>query len=176
MGDANSWMAFKGITKEEALSRVGLRDTGEADQMCESDTCGARLGDGWYLIFANDEMFVLEHDENELSSGCRLVTFQVMEIVMTCMASCYENVEPVWEISYLGNGKLDDLSVEGSPPDGFAAIRDRYVREQEESAPGSLVDHIFEIPVETAKLVCGYRYDVTMFRWGRPSFTRLEPL
>ena len=46
------------------------------------------------------------------------------------------------------------LDVQGEPPPEFTAIRDALLSK---SKPG--VDYIFDIPVETAKSVTGYRHD-----------------
>src|SRR5690606_22541595 len=108
-----------------------------------------------------------------LSAGCRLVKFQAVEVVMTCRAECYVDGEMVWSLMHLGQASAEDLDVEGSPPEGFAGIRDRLVQQQEEESD---VDCIYDIPVETAALaVCGFRHDEGQFAWGVPAFTVLEP-
>jgi hypothetical protein len=37
------------------------------------------------------------------------------------------------------------------------------------------VDYIFDIPVELANALCGYRHDQRL-DWGNPKFTRLESI
>jgi hypothetical protein len=173
MGVQVSWMAFQGITKEEALSRTSLRDTGRPGEMYGSDVIGAELPDGWFLIFANSDQFVYEYELEPLAAGCRFVTFEAFEIVMTSVAESYVDGELVWRITHGGEARADDLFVEGSPPEGFTEIRDRLVEKQEQD---STVDFIFDIPVKIAALlVCGFRHDEVEFAWGVPAFTELEP-
>jgi hypothetical protein len=37
-----------------------------------------------------------------------------------------------------------------------------------------MVDYIFDIPVETAFQLTGYRHDLAKFAWGQSHFTALE--
>src|SRR5690606_7019469 len=122
-----------------------------------SDVCSSDLED-----------FVEEFDPKALSAGCRLVEFETVEVVMTCTGVCYLDGEMVWYVMHGGEASADDLDVEGSPPEGFAEIRDRLFLAQEEDSD---VDCIYEIPVETAALaVCGFRHDESRFAWGVPAF------
>lgn len=175
MGVSLSWVAARGITKEELLTRTALRDTGEPADIYEVPFAGAALPNGWFVIVADDLDYVWPERVAELSSGCRMLGFQVHEGVMVSYSFCYENGEQIWEMSCKGDRKAEDLYVGGTPPDGFAALRDRFVKKQAESGDRDMVNYIFEIPVETALAECGYRYDDTQFDWGEASFTRLEP-
>jgi hypothetical protein len=38
------------------------------------------------------------------------------------------------------------------------------------------VDYMFDVPVESAAEVTGFRHDRWKFEWGRPQFTKLERL
>ena len=49
------------------------------------------------------------------------------------------------------------LDVQGEPPAEFAAIREKAFAEQAAGDPDC--DYIFDIPVETARSVTGYRHD-----------------
>jgi hypothetical protein len=37
-------------------------------------------------------------------------------------------------------------------------------------------DYVFDIPVELASMICGYRHDRWKFDWGQPSFTCLREI
>lgn len=175
-----SWIAIQGIPKEEALARMGFRDTGDAADMsevlAEDERLVADLPDGWCLVYSDDSYLTIEHNLKELSSGCRVVAFGVVESVNTIQVECYENGEDVWEMMYDGISGPADPSVYGSPPEGFTEIRDQCTREQQDAGPDAHVDYMIEIPVATAALaVCGFRYDQYEYDWGKVAFTRLAP-
>jgi len=44
---------------------------------------------------------------------------------------------------------------------------------EDEWAP---VDYLFDIPIELAAEVTGYRHDRSEFAWGQPHFTKVEPI
>jgi len=65
-------------------------------------------------------------------------------------------------------------TVSGSPSETFEHIHKRLWQEQDaEGGTDASVDYIFDVPVETAAVVCGYRHDFWKFDWGEPTFTAL---
>ena len=59
------------------------------------------------------------------------------------------------------------------PPESFSFSE---FQQAQDKAGGQLAeaDHMFEAPVELARLICGYRHDRWKFDWGQPSFTKLS--
>src|SRR6266545_7524665 len=61
--------------------------------------------------------------------------------------------------------------VEGEPPAGFAAIRDRLTKQQEEDGGA---DFIFNIPVDLAREITGYsheeRPEIAFDNFVKPTF------
>lgn len=172
-----SWIAIRGIAKDEALSRMALRDTGEIAEISEradhEKPFGTDLPGGWFLAFCDEELFPMEYNFSEISTGCRIVSFWLSNTVNTIEAECFEDGEQVWNLSYDGMSGPSDIHVCGTPPDGYQEIHDRHVREQQ--AQGQSVDCMVAIPVEAAALeVAGFRYDEFEYDWGKIAFTRLE--
>ena len=58
MGFNASWLAVRGKPAESVLDLMGLKRTGEFEEVPESPITGIALPTGWYLIFANDFGFV----------------------------------------------------------------------------------------------------------------------
>jgi hypothetical protein len=56
---------------------------------------------------------------------------------------------------------IDHLDVDGAMPPGFDAIRQRLLDEQRAAGSQADVDYVYDIPLETAKLVSGFSYDET---------------
>ena len=175
MGFRVSWIAFHGIGKSRVLERVGLRDTGEADSVNESPLSGAEVPGGWFILFSNDVEFISPKRLASLSRDCRVVACQVHEGVMFSRAFFYERGVSSCEITHESENGIYDLAILGSPPPEFQSVRDRLMREQnQDGGEDAEVDHVFEIPVETAAAICGYRHDQGKFDWGEPQFSKLE--
>jgi hypothetical protein len=175
-----SWIAVESRNKDRILEKVGLRDSGEEDPAYESPFCGADLPNGWFILFANDSEFVSPKRLTSLSAHCRLVACQVHEGIGMSGAFSYDNGREVWSVRHDSERGVHDLLTSGSPPPGFEDVRSRLMKDQDEKPvdPRFLVpiDHIFDIPVETAASVCRYRHDRGRYDWGEPRFTRLDPL
>ncbi len=93
---------------------------------------------------------------------------------MVSEARAYRNGEAVWQVSHDCEKGLNDLTVIGelSPP--AEAVRARLMREQDKAGGEKAdVDHVFEIPIEIAAAVCGFRHDALPVD-GEPVFTELE--
>jgi hypothetical protein len=174
VGFKASWIGFDGKGKSDVLEMVGLKDTGEPDEANEAPFSGAEIPGGWFILFSNNFDFVTPNRLARLSVDCRIVACQVHEGVMVSAAFGYERGRGVWELAHNAQQSLNDLTVVGSPPPSFEAIRRRLTQEQDAATDGD-VDYIFDIPVEVAAAAVGnYRHDRWKFEWGQPQFTRLE--
>jgi hypothetical protein len=166
MGFRISWVGFKCIDKNRALEKVGLRDTGNPDEVNEAPFSGAEIPGGWFILFSNDFLFVSRERLAALSTDCSVIACQVHEGIMVSAAYGYKGGDRVWEVAHNAQRSLDDLSVFGSPPVSLQSIRQRHMQSR----------NIFDIPVEVAAAVCNYRYGQMEFDWGQPRFTRLDIL
>jgi hypothetical protein len=173
-----SWIGFHAATKHQVLQRAGFRDTGEGEDANLVPFSGAGIPDGWFILFANDFRYASPERVASLSVDCLTVACRVHEGIMVSHSCAFERGASLWRIEHDSQKHSNDLSVAGAPPATFHAIQDRLTRlhtRQDDPRP-LRVDHIFDIPVETAESVCGYRHDRWRFAWGTPRFTRLEPI
>jgi hypothetical protein len=176
VGYSISWIAFQAMGKDDIPPLFGLIDTGESDEANESPISAAALPTGWYVVFFNDYSFVTPERLSKLSAGCTIVACQVEEHVMASASFCYKNGQHVWAVAHESEKGRYDLSIDGDPPDVFSDLRDRLLKEQHEAGGDKAkVDFIFDIPLELAAGLCGYRHDRWKFDWGEPMFSRLEP-
>ena len=175
MGFRISWVAFNGLNKEEVLRVLGATDTGVIDEANEAPFSGAEIPGGWFILFSNDFDFVSEEALASLSSNCNVVACQVSETVMVSIAYAYSHGTAQWAISHSAQKGIRDLSVSSTPPLAFEKIRETLTLEQDAQGGGSVgVDYFFDIPVQTAASVCGFRHDHSTFEWGEPKFTVLD--
>jgi hypothetical protein len=85
-----SWIGFDGKGKTSALEIVGLKDTGEPDEVNEAPFSGAEIPGGWFTLFSNDFQFVSRERLAQLSIDCRIIACQVHEGIMFSAGYGYE--------------------------------------------------------------------------------------
>lgn len=150
------------------LQAFGLKNVGK--EYCKTPYCGGSLPSGWYLVIHGRHEFTND-EARQFSRGCEVVACFVEEQVMVSRAAGWKDGEQIWSVTHdaqEGDGHLD---VEGEPPAGFAAIRDRLTKQQEEDGGA---DFIFNIPVDLAKEITGYSHEetpeVTFDNFVKPTF------
>jgi hypothetical protein len=179
MGSSLSWIAARGVDKPEFLRRLGLRDTGKLDTGARMERFSvAALPTGWTVLLTDDYDFAAPNRCAPLSAGAYLIACQIEEHVMASAAHGCANGQLLWSVTHDGDKDLYDLTASGAVPDGFAAIKSRLVKSQDEEAQAKSmlpVDYLFDAPVELAAALTGYRHDRTQFDWGEPVFFLAEP-
>ena len=76
---------------------------------------------------------------------------------MVSRATGWKDGQLRWSVTHDAQKGLLHLDVQGELPPEFAAIRDGKLTEQ--AAGDRDVDYLFDIPVEMARSVAGYRHD-----------------
>ena len=158
MGYSLSWCAVRGKEAKVVLDELGLHPTGEREAFAESPLVAAQLPSGWYVIVADhDERFQAEEVRVRLSLRCEMVSCDVEEHVMYSAASGWQNGQMLWSVEHAGSDGLDDLHTEGQLPAVFPDIRARLQAELAENQRDA--DYLFDVPIELAKALVGYRHD-----------------
>jgi hypothetical protein len=135
MGFSVSWLAIRGKEPRMVLRELSLTETAAKEWLPESDVVGCSLASGWYVVFYNEEH------------------------AMVSVASGWQNGTQLWHIVHDSECGLSHLDTAGVLPPGFAEIRDAQRAKQDAYRGAANVDYYFDIPVEVAKLVCGFRHD-----------------
>jgi len=158
LGYSLSWCAVRGKDAKAVLDELGLCPTGDRELFAESPLVAAQLSAGWYVVVADhDERFQSEELRARLSQRCEVVTCDVEEHVMYSAASGWQNGQVLWSVQHAGSDGLDDLRTEGQPPAVFADIRARLQAELADHDRDA--DYLFDVPIELAKALVGYRHD-----------------
>ena len=162
MGFSLSWIAFSGKAKGEVLSALALIDSGKPDAYCESPIAGAELPGGWYVVCMHPCNHPLTADQMlaKFSTGCTLLGCQVEEHVMVSTGFEWRDGKASWAVAHdSANGRYD-LSVDGTPPARFHALRDAAIAAQDdEGGDQADVDLIFDVPLDLVRAICGFRHD-----------------
>lgn len=172
MGFHICWVAVRGKPKKDVYSGFRLAATEEIEELPESPLVGATLLGGWTLLFANDpeELPILEPAPlRKHSIGCDLVACLVEEYSMISASVQFCDGEELWWLAYDSSKGLEDLKVRGTLPSQSGPIRDRHLQMQK--AATTNVDYVFDIPIEIAKSIVGFRHDEEN---GDVTFTVLE--
>jgi hypothetical protein len=183
MGFACAWIAVKGKSPEDVLKEFDLSRTGEFEETFDSDFNATERGQ-WYILIANGDNVVplIKIDFERLSRNCELVFCQVEEHVMFSCAGYSVNGTNKYFVSHDSDKGETNLDEKGNFPAQYDEIRARLIGEQkkEDSKRSSgdtesmqfPVDYIFEIPIELAKSLTGFRHDE--FSPDEKSFEILE--
>jgi hypothetical protein len=161
MGYSCSWLAIRGKSPQAVLAEVRFRPSGEREEIPESDLSAAELPNGWYLIVSNHcERVIPDEVLQRLCAGCEAVTCFIEEHVMVSKATGWNDGRRCWSVTHDAQKRRDHLAILGEPPPIFSAILSRLQSRQRDSdANGQRVDYIFDLPVELAQTVAGYRHD-----------------
>ena len=163
MGFRLSWVAIHGKSRDEIHRVLAITATGTYEEFPESPCTGALLSDGWYLVVKNCEFFkdcgFFDNDEqlSKLSDKCVVIMSFVHEGIMVSYAAEWRNGKRIWSTLHNSQKALDHFEARGELPSTYNSIRQQLETKQAEHGRG--VDYIFDIPVEIAKSITGYRHD-----------------
>lgn len=165
-------MAVRGATTDAVLEAVGLKSLGVETYPGSRQypfSIGVLPG-GWTVVFSEATEWVTDGRPALLTGFGEVVACRASEIVMVSTAWAVRDGEELWRVSHDPQDDPNALEVTGSPPPGFEEVRDRlFATQAEGDAENHGCDYIFDIPLETAKLACGYRMD----EW-EPAFVAAE--
>ncbi len=176
MGYSQTWLAVRGGTAETVLPRLGLRATGEREDIAESPLVGAELPGDWYVVIGSpcDHPSVTQEAASKLSAQGDVVHGWVEEHVMVSDASHWRSGGLVWHVQHNAQDSIDHLHAEGELPPQYEAIRDGFAKQQLDAGSNPNVDHYFSIPLELARSLTGYMYDDDMAGIGAEPYEVLE--
>jgi len=140
---------------------LGFRGTGVREEIPESPLVGATLPRGWYVVVVDrGESLLKDELLRRLSAGCEAVGCFLEEHVMYSAAVGWANGCKVWSVTHDSAKARAHLQLEGDPPPALSAIRARLDTKQDAAGGDTAdVDYVFDIPVELAKAVTGFRHD-----------------
>lgn len=162
MGYSIAWVAFKNVTPEVGLERLGLSSTGRIAPYAESEFTGHALRDGWFLVVARgcDNPVVSAESLSVLADGAEAVACSVEEHVMFSSAERWVRSQNVWRIAHDAQTSIRRLHTKGELPSTYTqALREATARQDAEDAGPGEVDFFFEVPLQVAKEMTGFKHD-----------------
>lgn len=155
MGLHLNWLAAQGVEKEKLLERLGLEACGWAGDELNSDYACAVLPSGWVLVVSAAYALDLNRLLPVASQDGFVLGAEVSERAMFSSLKGWRSGTALWAVTSDADQPGRELLLEGDPPDELAQIRERSVVLQA-AEPDEPIDYMFDVPVELAKILCGY--------------------
>ena len=168
-----SWITYHAVNKSEILRIAGLRDTGLVAEVPEEPVNLAVLPTGWTVVYWNDSTYTLKHID-ALTSNHAALSVIIQSYVPLSIAEFHVRSKQYWSVAHYGNKGRDNLEIEGKPPPELSGIRASNGLKQGGEGTAN-IDYTFEVPIELAATVCGFRHDRWKFDWGQPKWTVAVP-
>jgi len=162
MGYSLSLLAVQCSDPDKALSGLDTVRTGQfCEYACEKLT-GYAMPQGWYIIVANrcDHRLLKAKVLGPLSRNYRVVACSIEEHVMFSSAEEWITGALTWRAVHAGENGPIDLKTSGALPPFFRSMADALAAEQEaDGGKTADVDHYFDIPLNAAKVITGFKHD-----------------
>lgn len=172
MGFSLHWYGFRQSEGEAVLRELQLTPTGETDEGPEA-LATLKLPNGWQVIW-DDDYELDDVDLAKLSSGREIIKCFIEEHVMESSSEFWSGGQRKWLIRHNSQRKSGHLEVEGELPANFDEVRRKFEAKEAEGKTVEVtvktgfgkpkrrqtgVDYIFEIPLEVASGIVGFRHD-----------------
>jgi hypothetical protein len=158
-----AWVAVRGKALAKVAAAFGLSRTRKQSKGDDGDLLGCELPTGWCLLVAHtrDDATLFEDDHvlARCSSKTEVVTCCLEETTMTSRAVGYVDGRQTWDILHAGDGGADQLETSGELPSVFSTVNQKQCELQRTWGSRREVDYMFEIPIETAGQIVGFRRD-----------------
>ncbi len=181
MSFALAWFAVQGIGKDDFLDRAGFTDTEELDEYFDQDHSGGELAGGWYVVVTSELGLADPARFAQWSADGRLVAVVIHEDTANTLATEWRDGKLVWSVSHDGSDGGEELAVEGQLPEVFEELKQEAIAAQTElrtdadgEDEGEEVNFVFDIPLDLAAEITGFRHDELGFDDDIPPFTILE--
>jgi len=189
MGFNMSWVFVHGIDQDALYEALDLAPTGGTPSRYDLGTsrvplAGATVKSGWSAVFAKYALVMdLTTGTNpsrltRLSPKFRSIICVVLEHAMISYGSFWQGSQPIWKIRHDSRQGGEHLEAFGDLPPEFANFRDIAVdkqRSQRLEPSEWRVDYVFDVPLDTAATITGYRHNRRVERDFFTNFQVLEP-
>lgn len=155
MGITLAWMALQEGKKEDLLERLGLEEIGETSEDIGPDFAYGETSEGWSILVMKDPPS--DTDETMAAAapeGASLYGF-MSETVMFSELRGYVDGRKSWSVIHEPEKDARAI-VHGKPPEPFNHIKQELEAEQA-AAGDKQVDYLFDLPMELAARLSGYR-------------------
>ena len=175
MGYSICWLGFKQATKSAVTEILEMNDTGKVSEVDSSEVLCAELPTGWTVVWSNNIVLWNEEQIASFAKGHNLIAVFVEEHANLSLVLNHSDGKLIWSVGHdPGRGGIYNLEAPEGFPSEFDEIASAMKKRQAlAGGESALVDYVFDVPVDIAELLTGFRHDRLMFEWGEPQFTAL---
>ena len=162
MGYSLSLIAVQCADPAQALSHLGIVRTGQFCEYAREPMSGCALPDSWFLIVARrcDSPFLKPMILGPLSDQSPVVACSIEEHTMFSSAEYWADGKMIWRAEHVGEDGPIHLKTSGVLPPDFETMAAAHKAQQEaDGGEKAGVDHYFDIPLNAAKSVIGFKHD-----------------
>jgi hypothetical protein len=177
MGYALGWVAVQGGRADAIHEKLGVLRTGTREDVPEAPVVGAILPNGWYLVAVQrGEHLLGDALLSDLSAGTHAIACFVEEHVMYSASVGWSDGRKMWSVVHDSEQAAGHLAVDGSVPADFSQIRaTQEAKQRTEDEADAEVDYIFDVPIDLAKALTGFRHDESVAGSDPAPFEVLAP-
>ncbi|WP_343344953.1 hypothetical protein WJT74_11340 [Sphingomicrobium sp. XHP0239] len=140
---------------ESLLHLLRAETTGTTIDIPEGE-CACDLGNGWALVWSEDDEKFDADFGVLLSRAFPIVTVQIDETAMISVASFAQGGVMEWGLVHAAPRGHDHLDVFAGGPQGLDdAIADAKAAQADDPS----ADYFFDVPLRFAKEICGFKHD-----------------
>jgi hypothetical protein len=179
MGFAISWIAVRQKSPDAVIQELRLSRTGEFGDYADYPIVAQSLRSGWFLMVIDecDHKLLDPGELQRLSLECEVIACSIEEHVMYSSSECWKNGKEIWRVRHNAQESILDLESTGNLPENFPDLTRQFADEQEQAGGETAdVDFYFEIPLQTARSVVGFKHDETNPEIDDECFEILAPL
>lgn len=162
MGYSLSLIAVQCADPAQALSHLGIVRTGLFCEYAREPMSGCVLPDNWFLIVARrcDRPFLKPKVLGPLSDQSPVVACSIEEHTMFSSAEYWADGKMIWRAEHVGEDGPIHLKTSGVLPPDFETMAAAHEAQQEaDGGEKAGVDDYFDIPLNAARSVIGFKHD-----------------
>jgi hypothetical protein len=154
MGINLAWFAVEDADRHDLLARLGLEEAGDSNNEVSVRYACAEFPNGWFILTTKGSHRAFERALATASAGRLAIAGELSETVMVSQTRAVRDGRQVWSVLHDPNKDLNGIEFEGEPPSNLGEI---LAKAQAAQKSDSEVDYIFDVPIELAAQICGYR-------------------
>ncbi|MER9596249.1 hypothetical protein [Mesorhizobium sp. M0244] len=161
MGFSISWLGFLGCGIKETAALFG-REIGDRSEIFEAPVNAHASEKNWAIIILDPCSFPNPPQQYlaAISQDREVVIAHIEEHVMFARAELWRDGRNIWKVWHGGDKTVRDLHVTGDLPALFEALKQQcFSKQDEEDVENPEVDFVFEIPLDLAAELTGFRHD-----------------
>jgi len=162
MGYSISLLAVQCADPDRTLSALEITRSGQTCKYAKERLSGCALPGNWFLIVAQGcaNPFLKPKILGLLSEQSALVACSIEEHVMFSSAEYWAGGALVWRVEHVGENGPVHLRTSGDLPSDFAGMAAVQMKRQEaDGGKEADVDHYFDIPLNLARSIMGFKHD-----------------